>query len=342
VTSLIVFDDINTETVQAGLHSFALRFRNTSKIWSNIVSTFFYKPITDALAGGAQFEYWIDNDFAGKVAVNNSTSTLILIDNLNLSSISNGLHVFNIRFKKQESHWSSATSTFFYKGLNTDSKLDRYQVWFDGVIKDTITTSTPKVNDLALDERVNTTHLLNGQHTYAFKFINTNGVSSAVVTGEFYKGDPDDRSICPGSSTTLYAGRSGSNYQWQADTGTGFINIAPNSVYGGSTTDTLRLTLPPTSFYGYKFRCIANGQPGTVYTLKFSSLWLGNTNTAWSNSANWACATIPDENTDVVINAGVSYYPVVNSNAICKKLIINPTADFKVSTGGTIQVKGKE
>jgi hypothetical protein len=69
--------------------------------------------------------------------------------------------------------------------------------------------------------------------------------------------------------------------------------------------------------------------------------WLGTKNTAWENSANWSCGSIPDANTEVIIASGLSNYPVIKSNAICKSIRQFPKSSLKVSKGSKLTITGE-
>jgi hypothetical protein len=58
----------------------------------------------------------------------------------------------------------------------------------------------------------------------------------------------------------------------------------------------------------------------SVTNLTFTAYWNGSVSTAWENTANWNCGVLPDANTDVIINNGVKFFPVVNANTSCRSL----------------------
>ncbi len=152
--------------------------------------------------------------------------------------------------------------------------------------------------------------------------------------------------ICPGSHASFVAPtQSGNTYQWQLDTGSGFNDISDNANYSGTTTAFLSLADAPTSWYGYKYQCrIVNGA-NTIYTtpliLKFSIVWLGNTNDDWHTASNWGCSGLPDSNTDVIINTGSSRYPKVNFNASCRSVNLQPGAAIEIKPGIRLDVSGQ-
>lgn len=154
-----------------------------------------------------------------------------------------------------------------------------------------------------------------------------------------------DLGICPGSSITYKAENAAvGTYRWQVDTGTGYIDVVDNAIYSGTSTTSLRLTAPPTAWYGYKYRCMITSG-GTTYSrefvLKFAVKWNGTFSTAWENVSNWTCGVLPDEYTDVIINSAISRYPVVNSSASCRSIKALPNSTIRVTTGNSLKVAGK-
>ncbi|MEO7310536.1 MAG: family 10 glycosylhydrolase [Chitinophagaceae bacterium] len=136
----------------------------------------------------------------------------------------------------------------------------------------------------------------------------------------------------------------GNMYQWQVNTGGGFVNISDDAIYSGSNADTLRLAATPPSWYGYRYRSvITNGSIvvyGPVITLQFGVTWTGTVDTAWENVANWSCGILPDENTDVYINSGLTNYPNINSNASCRRLKAITNTSVTIKPGFNLDVKG--
>ncbi|MEO7312658.1 MAG: M23 family metallopeptidase [Chitinophagaceae bacterium] len=144
--------------------------------------------------------------------------------------------------------------------------------------------------------------------------------------------------ICPNSYNPLTSNLSGSSYQWQVNTGTGFVNISDNSSYAGTTARQLQLKTIPSSFYGYQYRCFVNGNTySNALTLKFSSTWVGGASTAWENPSNWSCGNMPDANTDLVIQAG-TFAPAVNSNVSCRSTTVKPGTTITVKSGFKLTV----
>lgn len=136
---------------------------------------------------------------------------------------------------------------------------------------------------------------------------------------------------CPGGPTVIVSNLSGASYQWEVNTGSGFVNITNNANYAGATTNTLTITGEPTSWYGYQYRCNVAGSYSNTTILKFTAYWNGSVSTAWENAANWNCGVIPDGNTDVYINSNTPFSPFVSSLAFCRSIRVNRSATLNIA-----------
>lgn len=89
-----------------------------------------------------------------------------------------------------------------------------------------------------------------------------NGQPSAAVI---------DIALCANAGTSLNAGLTGSTYQWQLNTGSGFNNISNNTNFNGTATATLQLTNIPASWNGYQLQCVVNSTlTGPIYKLNMT------------------------------------------------------------------------
>ncbi|MEZ5197046.1 MAG: T9SS type A sorting domain-containing protein [Bacteroidales bacterium] len=67
------------------------------------------------------------------------------------------------------------------------------------------------------------------------------------------------------------------------------------------------------------------------------TLWTGAVDTDWSNTGNWSSG-LPAVGDDVILNAGLPNYPVIDGTYACNGLTINAGASFTVATGGDFTV----
>ncbi|GAB3955155.1 hypothetical protein GCM10028805_41840 [Spirosoma harenae] len=134
--------------------------------------------------------------------------------------------------------------------------------------------------------------------------------------------------VCPSASINLSAtdAGSGATYQWQVNSGSGFVNISNNAIYSGASSVQLTINSAPSTYSGYQYRCQitigGNVSYSPVRKLKFSSSWLGIAGESWHNPANWSCGIVPDEFTNVIIPGDVPFKPVLNTNGTCSSLMM--------------------
>ena len=145
-------------------------------------------------------------------------------------------------------------------------------------------------------------------------------------------------SLCPApSSITITSDVSGAAYQWQESVDSiTFYNIVDNANYSGTNTSTLQLLNVPSSWYGRKYRCVANAINSTIFTIYFPNTWVTTGTVNWEDAANWSCGKFPDANTDVLINSGTV---VLNSNVTVRSLHLASGVTFTVSPGYMLTIR---
>jgi hypothetical protein len=143
--------------------------------------------------------------------------------------------------------------------------------------------------------------------------------------------------LCPGAIKVLDCNLDANTYQWQMNDSSGFVNITDNTYFAGTNRQYLQLRpTVPSSWYGYKFRCVTNpGGMSDTYQLQFHNTWMGAASNAWENRANWSCGKVPDANTDVVMNIGTI---LISSNVVIRGLTIETGVNLAVGAGFTLTV----
>jgi hypothetical protein len=188
--------------------------------------------------------------------------------------------------------------------------------------------------------------------TYSFytRAVDNTGNREPVKTSGFQNVTVrlPNSTICPGANISFNVPDYGAGftYQWQVDsTGAGYVGLSNDAINSGVATRELQLNTPPTSYYGYKYRCVVSngGTPiiNPFQVLKFSTTWIGSAGTSWENPANWNCNTVPDGFTDVIIPSVSTVLPQVNSNAACHSLTLKPGTSLTVAGGYLFNIKGK-
>lgn len=133
--------------------------------------------------------------------------------------------------------------------------------------------------------------------------------------------------ICKGAGSNLQSNLSGTNYQWQVNSGNGFTNITNNSNYNGVNTRKLQLSNIPSTWNGYKYRNVVDGVASDPVTIRLFSYWTGAVSTAWENPLNWSCGSLPDSNTDVIINTSSTV--LLSSTVLIRSFSLSAGAIFQ-------------
>ncbi|MBK8369352.1 MAG: PKD domain-containing protein [Bacteroidetes bacterium] len=184
---------IQTSSLTSGIHTFNIRFKDNTNLWSSAVSQFFYKAPTVAATNREiiAYEYWFDNNHSNAITTTITAQQQVNINQLiQTASITNGIHTFNIRFKDNSNLWSSAVSQFFYKTPSnnyTNRNLVAYQYWFDNDYTNAISVSTPSQQQVNLNQLIQTSTLTNGIHTFSIRFKDNSDLWSSALSQFFYK-----------------------------------------------------------------------------------------------------------------------------------------------------------
>jgi PKD repeat protein len=144
------------------------------------------------------------------------------------------------------------------------------------------------------------------------------------------------RGICAGGNAVFSVPVTGSTYKWQesSDNGISYQDLQDDPYYfSGSTNDTLMISHAPASWYGNLYRCYVDTIPAALFLLEFGNQYTGTG--AWEEVGSWSCQSLPDANTDVIIEGGTV---TINSNVICRTLKLMPGANIIVSPGYNLTI----
>ena len=113
-------------------------------------------------------------------------------------------------------------------------------------------------------------------------------------------------SLCTGSYTSIDADITGNTYQWQQDTGAGFLNLSDTIHFTGVNSATLYAGNIPASLNNTKYRCIADGYFSSTYAMKVNGLLLPHVSIIASQSP--VCYGTPVTFKASGINGGTAPY----------------------------------
>ena len=118
--------------------------RNTTIfLWLCLLS---WLPITSFGQTLTQYEYWFDDNFGDRTSGSLSGYTALFDQEVDASSLSNGIHKFSFRVKQSDGHYSAVTSSLFLKVITGGGTTMEY--WFDDKIDQRVS------QDIASDDAI--------------------------------------------------------------------------------------------------------------------------------------------------------------------------------------------
>jgi hypothetical protein len=222
-------DSIDISNLKKGLHTINYRFQDDSGNWCSTISRFFQVLPKDTLSINSmvEYEYWIDNQRANKVSKKYiGSNEFILVEDIDVNQLKNGLHIFNYRVKDITGQWSSVYSSFFQlldTSNSTSSNITGYEYWFDYNTLSKYYKSVSPVMSFTLDHDMDVSGLKNGLHTLHIRFKNRDGDWSSVLSRFFQKSKQE---------TIFSAGIIGCEYWFDQNyQNKSYFNIEPDSSF---------------------------------------------------------------------------------------------------------------
>ncbi|WP_206082124.1 T9SS type A sorting domain-containing protein [Maribellus sediminis] len=196
---LSVNTNLDVSALSDGLHMVSCRFRDEAGNWSPAYASLFAKYPGESVAEMhdiTALEYWFDGDIS-TLQTNQVTPTsqLDLTTLLDVSALSNGLHLASFRFKDENGNWSPAFSHLFSK-YPTETAANLHQLvaveyWIDGDVASVVKSTVPASSEYILDTQLDLSAISNGLHSISYRFQDEAGVWSSAYTHLFSKYEND-------------------------------------------------------------------------------------------------------------------------------------------------------
>ena len=122
---------IDIKTLKPGLHSFTVRVKDNTGMWSSQVAKYFIVPTAETSVGDKSIvlhQYWIDGKLDAIVSSETQPSQIPI------STLKPGLHSLTVRVKDNTGVWSSQVAKYFIvkdDDAVEEATIKRYMYWFD-------------------------------------------------------------------------------------------------------------------------------------------------------------------------------------------------------------------
>ena len=178
---------IDLSSLPTGVHSIAFRAGMDDGRWSSIHTKFFVVPQTHSTEENvlANYEYWIDRKYDERKSGTFGAGGIVDTD-LDLTSLSPGLHNLSFRVLDTNGHSSSTLTKYFLVPQATSTEenvLANYEYWIDRKY-DERKSGTFGAGGI-VDTDLDLTSLPPGLHNLSFRVLDTNGHSSSTLTKYF-------------------------------------------------------------------------------------------------------------------------------------------------------------
>jgi len=228
--------NIGLGNLPAGLHSMNVRFKDAKGQWSSTVSNYFYKTPTPKDDNAiVAYEYWLDDQFAGRSKVNAATSPVFnLSAAIPFNNLESGLHTFNIRFMDKYGQWSSTESRYFQKLVDrSQNTMVAYEYWINDFYNDKKTGSINNLQSFVILDDIDVSKAVKATNYIRYRFKDAMGNWSSVLSQDFYRPVEPAFSAIVGLSeatftnTTKYA----DTYEWDFGDGVMSEQVNPMHTY---------------------------------------------------------------------------------------------------------------
>ncbi len=132
------------------------------------------------------WEYWFNDDHAGRVTTNiGAVTNFTLSAGIPASTLPAGLHTLHIRFRDTKDMWSTPLSYLFFKG---GQHVAAFEYWFNDDSENKTTQTANNASEFTMVSGISTDALDAGMHILYIRFRDSGGIWSAPLSQLFFKG----------------------------------------------------------------------------------------------------------------------------------------------------------
>ena len=163
----------------------------------------------------------------------------------------------------------------------------------------------------------------------------------SIINAPTITAQPSNATVGSGSNTsfTVAATGVGISYQWQVNSGTGFVNVTNAGVYSNATTATLNITAAVIGMNTYTYRCVVTGTCLPVANSNSATLTVNTAPAITTQPINaTVCSAANASYTVVAVGVGLTYQWQVNTGAGFVNL--TNTGVYSNTTNATLNITG--
>ena len=176
--------DIIEIDLKPGLHSFTVRVKDNTGMWSSQVAKYFIVPQAETVVEEKRIvlhQYWIDGNVDAMVTLNQQAP----IDIINIEGLKPGLHSLTVRVKDNTGLWSSQVAKYFIVKDDDsveEATITRYMYWFD---EETADFKTGPLESASGTMDIDISDVEAGTHTLWWRCGDSKGAWSEARSVEF-------------------------------------------------------------------------------------------------------------------------------------------------------------
>lgn len=130
-------------------------------------------------AQGLTLQYWFDDNFSA--AMSGSVTGNVFQSNIPVNNLLPGSHIFHYRVQDSNAKWSAVNSREF----RIAPKLTTYEFWIDDQYNAANSVTIAETTQFSIDSVLSLVNLSPGTHQIHYRFRNSAGAWSAIVTRPF-------------------------------------------------------------------------------------------------------------------------------------------------------------
>ena len=195
-------EQVSLTDLNVGLHTYSMRVKDNTGIWSSAVTKYFIVPrAVETATNIVEREYWIDGKTVARAVLNE------LPAQIDLTELSGGLHSYSMRVKDNTGIWSSAVTKYFIVPRADElagTTIARYAYSFD----DADSTTTGVLSGTSGLVLINIGALTEGEHVISWRIGDSKGAWSELHTDTFtfVRTELKDEMITLAQDSFVYSG----------------------------------------------------------------------------------------------------------------------------------------